>query len=107
VGPEAGGSEARTDGEPQEVARVTAGPRASFARQTAPCGHCVWRSETPPASAKVRDREGPRRADEAPAASVRLAAAPAAFPRFAAAPPARAAPPGATRLHVLINCFLI
>jgi hypothetical protein len=83
------------------------GPRAGFARQADTCGHCVWRSETPPASPKARDREGPRRADVAPAARVRLALAAKGFSRDATTARARAAPPGATRLHVLINCFLI
>jgi hypothetical protein len=100
-------SEAHADGEPREVAHAAAGARAGLARQAAPCGHCVWRSGTPPATPKVRDHESPRRAVEAPAALVRLASTPAVFSRDTATAPARAAPLAPTRLHVLLNCFLI
>jgi len=80
---------------------------AGFVRPSSSCGHCLWRSGAPPASTKLSEREGPRRVDAQPAAGVRLATAAPSLPRETSAAPARAAPHGSTRLHVLLNCFLI
>lgn len=90
-----------------EEPRAAAGRRAGVARANTPCAHCLSRPEPPPATARVRDREGPRREAGEPDARVQSVPSVVELARVPAVAAARGAPPGTTRRHVLLNLFLI
>jgi hypothetical protein len=87
---------------------VREGPRAARAVQSsAGCAHCVGQPEQPNAPAKARGGEGSRREQSRPAPHDQ---APNGFSPASFAPsviPVQGSPPGTSRLHVLLNVFLI
>jgi hypothetical protein len=76
-------------------------------QSSAGCAHCVGQPEQPNAPAKARGSEGARREQSRPAPRAQT---PNGFSLASFAPaviPVQGSPPGTSRLHVLLNVFLI
>jgi hypothetical protein len=84
------------------------GAQAAWAvRSSEGCAHCVRKPERPNAPSKARGGEGARREQSRPVQHARTPPA-ASYASFAPAViPVQGSPPAASRLHVLLNVFLI